>query len=39
MPETTNEETAMSRPRIFLTRMAIFLAAVLVVAAVLSVLL
>jgi hypothetical protein len=36
MPETTNEETAMSRPRIFLTRMAIFLAAVLVVAAVLS---
>jgi hypothetical protein len=36
MPETMNEGTAMSRPRIFLTRMAIFLAAVLVVAAVLS---
>jgi hypothetical protein len=36
MPETMNEATAMSRPRIFLTRMTIFLAAVLVVPAVIS---
>jgi hypothetical protein len=36
MPETMNEATAMSRPRIFLTRMAIFLAALLVVPAVIS---
>jgi hypothetical protein len=36
MPKTMNEGTAMSRPRIFLTRMAIFLVAVLVVAAVLT---